>query len=45
MLIADGKIVWSRRRDAGVKLAEVIPSTTVAKEAKEPFTGEHAISR
>jgi hypothetical protein len=42
MLIADGKIVWSRRRDAGVKLAEVIPSTTVAKE---PVTGEHAISR
>ena len=35
---ADGEIVWSWRRDAGVKSAEVIPPATVAKE---PFTGEH----
>jgi hypothetical protein len=35
---ADGEIVWSWRRDAGVKSAEVIPQATVAKE---PFTGEH----
>jgi hypothetical protein len=34
---ADGEIVWSWRRDAGVKSAEVIPPATVAKE---PFTGE-----
>ena len=29
---ADGEIVWSWRRDAGVKSAEVIPPATVAKE-------------
>src|SRR5271154_1902158 len=36
---ADGKIVWSWRPDAGVKLAEAIPPTTVAKEPGH--RGEH----
>jgi hypothetical protein len=36
---ADGKVVWSWRLDAGVKLAEAIPPAT---ETKEPeFRGEH----
>jgi hypothetical protein len=39
---ADGKVVWSWRPDAGVKLAEVIPPTTVAKEPGH--RGEHDIS-
>jgi hypothetical protein len=40
---ADGEIVWSWRRDAGAKSAEVIPPATVAKEPVH--RGEHAISR
>jgi hypothetical protein len=36
---ADGKVVWSWRLDAGVKLAEAIPPAT---ETKEPeLRGEH----
>jgi hypothetical protein len=34
---AYGEVVWSWRRDAGVKLAGSIPPATVAKE---PLTGE-----
>ena len=42
-LDADGKIVWSWRPDAGVKLAEEIPPMTVAKEPGH--RGERDISR
>jgi hypothetical protein len=42
-LIADGKVVWSWRPDAGVKLAEEIPPATVAR--KPGHRGEHEISR
>ena len=33
---ADGKDVWSRRPDAGVKLAEVIPLSDGGKQARSP---------
>jgi hypothetical protein len=36
---ADGEAVWSWCPDAGIKLAEAIPSTTVAKK---PVAGESA---
>jgi hypothetical protein len=36
---ADGEVVWSWRRDPGVKLARSIVLTTVAKEAAH--RGEH----
>jgi hypothetical protein len=36
---ADGEVVWSWRRDRGVKLAEDIPPATVAKNAAH--RGEH----
>jgi hypothetical protein len=36
---ADGKVVWSWRRDRGVKPAEDIPPTTVARNAAH--RGEH----
>jgi hypothetical protein len=32
-LTADGEVVWSWRRDRGVKSAEDIPPATVAKNA------------
>jgi hypothetical protein len=38
-LAADGEVVWSWRRDPGVKLAGSIPPATVAKEAAH--RGEH----
>jgi hypothetical protein len=41
-VLADGEVVWSWRPDAGVKLAEVIPPATVAKEPGH--RGEHEIS-
>jgi hypothetical protein len=31
-LVADGEVVWSWRRDAGVKLAGGIPPATVARK-------------
>jgi hypothetical protein len=40
---ADGKIVWSWRPDAGVKLRGCFRATTVAK--KPGHRGEHEISR
>ena len=40
---ADGKAVWSRRPDAGVKLAVKKPPTTVAKQPGH--RGEPGISR
>ena len=36
---ADGKVVWSWRLDAGVKLAEAIPPMTETK--KPELRGEH----
>jgi hypothetical protein len=36
---ADGEVVWSWRRDPGVKLAGGVPLTTVAKQAAH--RGEH----
>ena len=40
---AYGEVVWSWRRDPGVKLAASVPLTTVAKQAAH--RGEHEISR
>ena len=40
---AYGEVVWSWRRDPGVKLAGSIPLTTVAKEAAH--RGEHEANR
>jgi hypothetical protein len=40
---ADGEVVWSWRRDRGVKSAEDIPPATVARNAAH--RGEHEISR
>jgi hypothetical protein len=42
-LTADGEVVWSWRRDRGVKLARGIALTTVARNAAH--RGEHEISR
>jgi hypothetical protein len=39
-LEADGKVVWSWHRGAGVKSCEKMRKATVAKE---PFTGESTI--
>jgi hypothetical protein len=36
---ADGEVVWSRRLDAGVKLAEFAPPTTVTN--KPDHRGEY----
>jgi hypothetical protein len=36
---ADGEVVWSWRRDRGVKLADDIPTATVARNAAH--RGEH----
>jgi hypothetical protein len=38
--VADGKIVWSRSPDAGIKFAEDIRQVTVANK---PDTGESAL--
>jgi len=38
-LAAYGEVVWSRRRDRGVKLADDIPPATVARNAAH--RGEH----
>jgi hypothetical protein len=38
-LAADGEVVWSWRRDRGVKLADDIPPATVANNAAH--RGEH----
>jgi len=40
---ADGEVVWSRRPDAGVKLAGVIPQATVT--TKPGHRGEHEGNR
>jgi hypothetical protein len=40
---ADGEVVWSRRLDAGVKLADLFPTTTAAR--KPDRRGEHEGSR